>query len=95
MKDYDFYIYDEEKDKMKIYCEDLHNYFEINFNIKIDSIDFDAQYNVILYCEQLPTNSESVRLEKILLKKIQHLNDIEVRKMKIVLYFNCKEIELC
>jgi len=93
MKDYDFYIYDEEKDKMKIYCEDLHNYFETNFNIKIDSIDFDTQFNVILYCEQLPT--ENINLEKILLKQIHHLNDIEFRNMKIILYFNCKEIELC
>ena len=93
MKDYDFYIYDEKQDKIKIYSEDLHNYFENNFNIKIDSIDFDKQYNVILYCEQLPT--KNVELEKILLKRLQHLNDIEFRKMKIVLYFNCKDIELC
>ena len=48
MQEYDFYIYDDEKDKIKIYGEDLQNYFVEKFNIKIESVDFDQNQNVIL-----------------------------------------------
>lgn len=95
MIDYNFYIHDEEHDKIKLYCEDLHNYFEDNYGIKIESVDFDQNYNVVLFMEHLTKKIKSDELEKRLLKEIVHLNDVEIRNMKIVLIFDCKEIELC
>ena len=95
MKEYDFYEYFEPNDKLKIYSDDLYNYFESKYNIIIDSIDFDQNQNVILYIEDVRNKIVSIELEKNLLEIFEHLNDVEVRSMKIVLTFDCKEIELC
>lgn len=94
MEEYNFYIYDEEKDKIKIYCEDLHNYFETKFDINIESVDFDQNYNVVLFMEHSTRKQKSDKLEREILKEIKHLNDVEIRNMKIVLIFSSKEIEL-
>lgn len=94
MTDYNFYEYNKDIDQIKIFSEDIYNYFEENFKIIIDSIDFDQNQNVVLYIEDL-RNSKSSELEKYLLKKIEHLNDIEIRDMKIILTFDCTEIQLC
>lgn len=94
MTEYNFYEYNKDIDQIKIFSEDIYNYFEENFKIIIDSIDFDQNQNVVLYIEDL-RNSKSSELEKYLLKKIEHLNDIEIRDMKIILTFDCTEIQLC
>lgn len=92
MKEIKFYEYYKDKDKIKIYGDELHDYFE-NFGINIESIDFDEKFNVILYIQKSPKLDER-RLEKEILKRIEHLNDIEIRKTKIVLTFGTKDIEL-
>lgn len=94
MEDFNFYTYYEEKDKIKIYCEDIQNFFEETFNIKIESVDFDQNYNVVLYIEHTTNKMNTNDLEKAILKMIIHLNDVEVRNMKIVLAFNAKDTEL-
>ena len=94
MTEYNFYEYNKDIDQIKIFSEDIYNYFESNFKIIIDSIDFDQNQNVVLYIEDL-RNSKSSDLEKYLLEKIEHLNDIEIRDMKIILTFDCTEIQLC
>ena len=93
MKEFDFYDYYEYIDKIKIYSEETYKFFESNYNIIIDSIDFDKDQNVILYIEDLK-NILFSELEKTLLAKIEHLNDVEVRIMKIILTFDAKEIEI-
>lgn len=93
MKDYKFYDYDENNDTIKIYGDDISNYFQQNFDIIIDSIDFDEKQNVILYIEDIK-NKNVIKLEQKLLKSIEHLNDVEIKKTKIILTFNTKEIEL-
>lgn len=95
MKEFDFYRYFEDEDKIKIYSEDISNHFEKYYNIIIDSIDFNYEQNVVLYIEGLKNNIIPSELEKKLLDEIEHLNDVEVRNMKIILIFDCKEIELC
>lgn len=94
MEEYDFYEYYENEDKIKVYGEDISNYFESNYNIIVDSIDFDDNQNVILYIEDTRNKIITSELEKDLLKSIEHLNDVEVRNMKIVLTFDCNKIEL-
>ena len=94
MNEFNFYDYYKDVDQIKIYSEDIYNYFEENYKIIIDSIDFDQNQNVVLYIEDL-RNSKSPDLEKKLLEKIEHLNDVEVRDMKIILTFDCTEIQLC
>lgn len=49
--------------------------------------------NVILYIEDIK-NKNVIKLEQKLLKSIEHLNDVEIKKTKIILTFNTKEIEL-
>lgn len=93
MKDYKFYDYDKNNDTIKIYGDDISNYFQQNFDIIIDSIDFDEKQNVILYIEDIK-NKNVIKLEQKLLKSIEHLNDVEIKKTKIILTFNTKEIEL-
>lgn len=95
MKEYNFYDYFESTDKLKIYGDEIYNFFLENYNIIIDSIDFDSNQNVILYIEDAKNKVLSFEVEKNLLKMLEHLNDVEVRSMKIVLTFDCKEIELC
>jgi len=95
MKEYNFYEYYESEDKIKIYSEDIQKYLKINHNIAVDSIDFDQYQNVILYIEDIKNKIVFSELEKILLSKIDHLNDIIVKNMKIILTFDCKEIILC
>jgi hypothetical protein len=92
MKDYKFYDYDENNDIIKIYGDDMSNYFSKNFEIVVDSIDFDKYKNVILYIEDIKKNE--ISLEQDLLNSIEHLNDVEIKKTKIILTFNTKEIEL-
>ena len=95
MKESNFYDYYEQEDKIKIYSEDIYNFFKYNYEIIIDSIDFDENQNVILYVEDLKNDIIKSELEKKLLEQIEHLNDVEVKNMKIVLNFDNKEIELC
>jgi hypothetical protein len=92
MIEFDFYDYYEDKDKIKIYGDELHDFFK-SYNIDIDSVEFDDKYNVVLYIQKLPKLDEK-KLEKDILKKIEHLNDIEIKKTKIVLIFGVKEIEI-
>lgn len=94
MEEYNFYEYYENEDKIKVYGEDISNYFESNYNIIVDSIDFDENQNVILFIEDTRNKIVTSELEKELLKSIEHLNDVEVRNMKIVLTFDCNKIEL-
>jgi len=92
MIEYDFYDYYPDKDKIKIYGDELTSFFE-NYGITVDSVEFDDKLNVILYVQKNP-KLDVKELEKDILKKIEHLNDIEIRKTKIVLYFNVNDIEL-
>ena len=94
MKEYKFYEYFEDTDKLKIYSDDIHNYFEYNYNIIIKTIDFDQNQNVILFIENMKKDTMINLLEKLLLNDIEHLNDIEIKNMKMILTFDCKEIEL-
>ena len=93
MKEFDFYEYYKDDDTIKIYGEDISNYFESNYNIIIDSIDFDQNQNVILHTEDLKMSS--LYLERKLLDEIEHLNDVEVTDTEIILFFDCTEIILC
>jgi hypothetical protein len=93
MKEFDFYEYYKEDDTIKIYGEDIYNYFELNYKIIIDSIDFDKNQNVVLHIEDL--RMSSLYLERKLLDNIEHLNDVEVTDIEIVLFFDCTEIILC
>lgn len=90
-----FYDYYENDDKIKIYGDIIYDYFESKYDIIIDSTDLDQYQNVILYIEDLRIKISPSELEKTLLEDIEHLNDVEVRKTKIILIFDCKEIELC
>lgn len=94
MKEFDFYSYDEEKDKIKIYSEEIQNYFNLGYNIDIKSIDFDENQNIVLYIEHSRNMLSTSDLEKEILTLIEHLNDVEVKNMKIVLIFDSKEIEI-
>lgn len=102
MKEYNFYEYYEDDDKIKIYGDDIHNYFEYNYNIIVDSIDFDTHQNVILYIEDVKNITSSLlekevlnTIEKELLNNIEHLNDVEIKSTKIILTFDANKIELC
>jgi len=90
-----FYDYWENDDKIKIFSDDIYNFFESKYDIIIDSTDLNQYQNVILYIEDLRIKMTPSELEKNLLEEIEHLNDVEVRKTKIILIFDCKEIELC
>lgn len=97
MKEYDqyyFYEYDKLNDKLNIYGDDISSYFEKIYNIIIDSIDFDENQNVILYIEDINNKELESIIEKSLITNFQHLNDVEIKKTKIILTFDCKEIEL-
>lgn len=95
MKEYNFYDYYENGDKMKIYSEDIYNYFISNYKIVIDSIDFDKHQNVILHIEDLRNVSNTLELEKKMLEEIEHLNDVEITEFNIILIFDCEDIQLC
>lgn len=90
---YDFYEYQEDKDKINIYSEELQFFFQNAFGLNIESIDFDPNQNVVLYIEH-NTKINSELIEKYLVDKIEHLNDVEIRNMKIILIFDSKEIEI-
>ena len=94
MEEYKFFKYFEETNKLKIYINKIHNYFEYHYNIIIETIDFDQNQNVILYIENKKSDITTDVLEKLLLNDINHLNDIEIKNMKIILTFDCKEIEI-
>ena len=94
MKEYNFYEYYEEDDKIDLYSEDIQIYFDLQYNILINSIDFDSYQNVVLYIENNKKTTTSSQLEKRLLEEIEHLNDVEVKDMKIILTFDCDKIEL-
>jgi len=94
MKEYNFYEFYEDDQKIKIYCDDIQKYFELNYDIIINSMDFDENQNVVLYIEDTLNKVESSNLEKKLLKDIEHLSDVEVRNMKIIFTFECDKIEL-
>lgn len=93
MIEYNFYIYYDDIDKIKIYCEDISNYFIIK-NIIVNSINFDDQKNVIVNIMEPIDDEISSFLEKTLLNEIHHLNDVEIQDMKIILKFDVSEIEL-
>jgi hypothetical protein len=95
MKEYDFYDYYKTDDKIKIYSENIYDYFNNNYKIIIDSVDFDKNQNVVLFIEGLRNVSNVSELEKELLEKIEHLNDIEIKNFKIILKFDCENIQLC
>ncbi len=94
MIEYNLYEYQEDKDKLKIYTEELQLFFKNNFGVIVESIDFDKNKNVILYIEHIK-KINSKKIEKFLLNEIEHLNDVEVRNMKIILTFSSEFIELC
>ena len=95
MEEYELYDYYDDTDKIKVYGESIHDYFESKYSIIIESIDFDENQNVILFIDHYKIQLDFKELEKELLKNIKHLNDVEVKNMKIVLTFDSKEIELC
>jgi len=95
MEEYEFYEYYEDDCLIKIYSEDVKNYFESKYNIIVNSVDFDQNQNVILYIEQIINQIVRLELEKNLLTEIKHLVDIEIRNMKIILIFDCDKMELC
>ena len=106
---YKFYEYNEIDDKIKIYGDGLCVYFkkkdpgqsikrlgEVDpHDIIVDSIDFDQYDNVILYIEDIKNYIINSELEKKLLTDIEHLNDVIVKNLKIILTFECKDIVLC
>lgn len=94
MIEYDFYNYYENIDKIKIYSDEIQKYFEYNFDIIIDSVDLDINQNVIAYIEDY-TQLNIEDIERKLMSDIEHLNAIEVKKTKIILTFDSKEIEIC
>lgn len=94
MIEYNFYDYYDDIDKIKIFCEDLCNYFIIK-NIIVNSINFDNQENVIVNIMDPIDDNLSSFLEKTLLNEIHHLNDVEIQNMMIILKFDVSEIELC
>jgi len=94
MKEYSFYNYYEDEDKINIYSDDVYDYFNLNYNIIIGSIDFDQNQNVILYIENNIGELINPELEKKLLDEIKHLNDVEIKKTKIVLSFDVNKIEI-
>ena len=95
MKEFDFYDYYENFDKIKIYSDNIQKYFESNFNIIVDGVDFDQNQNVILYTNNIKDDLLYLELEKKLLNDVEHLNRIEIKKTKIILTFDSAELELC
>ena len=95
MTEFNFYKYYENIDKIKIYSDEIQKYFESNFNIIINSIDFDRNQNIILYIEDMKNESLFIILEKKLINNIEHLNNVKIKKTKIILTFNSAEIEIC
>jgi len=95
MIEFDFYSYDEDKDKIKIYSEEVQNYFSSTYYIDIETVDFDENQNIVLFIEHSRNIINPSELEKTLLENFKHLNDVEVRNMKILLTFDSKEIEIC
>lgn len=94
MIEYNFYNYYDDIDKIKIYCEDLSNYFIIK-NIIVNSVDFDESKNVVINVEKNIDLESSQYFEKLLIKEIHHLNDVEISNNKIILNFSVCDIELC
>lgn len=94
MKEYDFYNYYEDEDKIKIYSDEIQKYFEFNFDIIIDSIDVDIVGSVIVYIEDIKQDLIE-EIERKLISKIDHLNEVEIKKTKIILVFNTDKIEIC
>ena len=94
MNKYIFYEYIVDQDKIKIYSDDIQRYFDENFNIKINTVDFDENKNVILYINYIKITKPSNEIEKIILNEIEHLNDIEIKNMNIVMIFDAKNIEI-
>jgi len=92
MANYNLYTYDSEKNKIKIYSEETQSYLK-QFGIEIGSIDFDKNFNIIIYIAQL-SKIETQKFEKYILENNTHLNDVEIRNMKMILKFNCKDIEI-
>jgi uncharacterized protein YprB with RNaseH-like and TPR domain len=95
MIEFDFYSYDEDKDRIKIYSEEVQNYFSSTYYIDIETVDFDENQNIVLYIEHSRNKINPSELEGTLLENFKHLNDVEVRNMKILLTFDSKEIEIC
>jgi hypothetical protein len=93
MKEFNFYNYDSDLDKINIYSDELFDFVYSKFNIIVDSIDFDVNNNIVLYIEQMK-NINTFKLEKEILNSIEHLNDVEIRNLKIVLIFDCENIEI-
>lgn len=93
MKEFNFYEYDSNLDKINIYSDELFDFIYSKFNIIVDSIDFDNDNNVVLYIEQIK-NKNTFKLERDILNSIEHLNDVEVRNLKIVLVFDCENVEI-
>ena len=63
-----FYDYWENDDKIKIFSDDIYNFFESKYDIIIDSTDLDQYQNVILYIEDLRIKMTPSELEKNLLE---------------------------
>lgn len=93
MKEFNFYDYDSHLDKINIYSDELFDFIYSKFNIIVDSVDFDDNNNVVLYIEQMK-NINTFKLEKKILNSIEHLNDVEIKNLKIVLIFDCENIEI-
>jgi len=95
MKEYKFYKYLKKDDKIKIYMEEISKYFDINFNIIINNIDFNKDKNITLNITEEIEKTRSIEIEKKLLNNIKHLNDVEIINFQIILTFNTSKIELC
>jgi hypothetical protein len=94
MDEYSFYEYNEEEDKINIYSENIYEYFNSNYDLIIGTIDFDHNQNLVLFVENIIDESTSIYLERKLLEKIKHLNDVEIKKTKIILIFDVNKIEI-
>lgn len=99
MIEFDFFDYYEESNKIIIYGESLHEFFNSQYGIIIDTIDFDNNQNVILFIEprfeqSIEFKKKSSKLEKKLFNNIKHLNDVEIKNSRIILTFDSDNIEL-
>jgi hypothetical protein len=93
MIEFDFYNYIAELDKINIYSDELYDFIYSKFNIIVDSVEFDIDNNIVLYIEDMK-NINTFKLEKDILNSILHLNDVEIKNLKIVLMFDCENIEI-
>jgi hypothetical protein len=76
------------------YSENIYEYFNSNYDLIIGTIDFDHNQNLVLFVENIIDESTSIYLERKLLEKIKHLNDVEIKKTKIILIFDVNKIEI-